>query len=82
VPIFEYRCRSCAHDFELLVRGAVTVVCPSCGSTSVERTISTFGVSSSETLQRSRKKLGAADRRKAEAVQKEQSFYKTDHHDD
>jgi len=82
VPIFEYRCLACDHQFELLVRGTVEVVCPSCASTSVERMLSTFGVSSFETTQRSRKKLGAHDRQKSEAARKEQSFYKTDHHDD
>lgn len=82
MPIFEYRCTACESEFELLIRGASTPVCPSCGSTSLERQISMFAVSSEETDQRSRKKLGAAQRLKADSTRKEQSFYKHDHHDD
>jgi putative FmdB family regulatory protein len=82
MPIFEYRCTACESEFELLIRSTTEPVCPSCGSTSLERQISMFAVSSEETDQRSRRKLGADQRTKAADTRKEQSFYKHDHHDD
>lgn len=32
MPIYDYRCKSCNSQFELLVRGSSTPVCPHCGS--------------------------------------------------
>lgn len=46
MPIYEYRCASCSLEFEKLVRrwGDATA-CPACSSTTVEKQISTFAVS-------------------------------------
>ena len=40
MPIYEYRCRQCEHEFELLVRGQITPACPSCEGTDLERLLS------------------------------------------
>jgi putative FmdB family regulatory protein len=45
MPIYEYRCEACEHRFETLVRGAETPVCPTCGSATLARELSTFAVS-------------------------------------
>jgi len=82
LPLFEYRCQACKSEFELLIRGDAVPVCPSCGSTSLEKQLSLFGVSSADTQLRSRRKLGAAERAKGQTNQKEREFYKNDHHDD
>jgi len=37
MPIYEYLCRDCGQEFELLVRGQETPVCPSCGHTRLTR---------------------------------------------
>ena len=44
MPIFEYVCRSCEHEFEELVRAANEAAppCPRCGKRKVERRISVF----------------------------------------
>jgi len=42
VPLFEYACQSCDHQFELLVRGTETPECPSCHSPRLERRLSVF----------------------------------------
>jgi len=42
MPLFEYACRSCEHEFEALVRGHDTPECPSCRSQSLERRQSGF----------------------------------------
>jgi putative FmdB family regulatory protein len=44
MPIYEYACRGCSADFEELVSlsAAEAVRCPSCGSTRVEKQLSSF----------------------------------------
>ncbi len=46
MPIYEFRCTACTHDFEELMfsRGA-TPRCPRCGCDEVVRRPSTFGTS-------------------------------------
>lgn len=82
MPLFEYRCDDCATECELLIRGSTVPVCPSCGSTSLQKQLSMFAVSSEGTTLRSRQKLGAQQRQTSQAVQKEKAHYKHDHHDD
>jgi putative FmdB family regulatory protein len=43
VPIFEFRCGRCAHEFEKLVTGGATPPCPKCGGRRVEKKFSVFG---------------------------------------
>lgn len=40
MPIFEFRCRECGGQFELLVRGQERATCPSCSSTGLDRLMS------------------------------------------
>lgn len=42
MPLFEYACRACDHQFEALVRASDTPECPSCHSTALERRLSVF----------------------------------------
>jgi len=44
VPIFEYRCTTCDHRFEAIVRSATPPSCPSCAGTSLEKQLSVFAV--------------------------------------
>ncbi|WP_420633870.1 FmdB family zinc ribbon protein [Candidatus Palauibacter sp.] len=60
MPIYEYRCRGCAHEFELLVRGRLTPACTSCGSEKLEKLISLPRVHSDARKERS---LAAAKKR-------------------
>jgi putative FmdB family regulatory protein len=46
MPIYEYECRQCGHQFELLVLRGTVVACPACGSGELERLLSGFAVSS------------------------------------
>ena len=82
MPLFEYRCLACESQFELLVRGAATPACPSCGATTLERLLSMFAVSSEGASERNRTRFAAAQRQKSQAKQKEASHYRHDHHDD
>lgn len=47
MPLFEYACKSCDHQFESLVRGSETPVCPSCHGTTLERRQSVFAARTS-----------------------------------
>lgn len=40
VPLYEYVCQGCRHDFELLVRGDETPTCPHCRSEQLEKRFS------------------------------------------
>ncbi len=44
MPIFDFKCRACGHEFELLVRGGAQAECPACASQDVEKQFSTFKV--------------------------------------
>lgn len=45
MPLYEYECRSCRHQFELLVRESTTLECPACHGTELEKQLSVFAVS-------------------------------------
>ena len=40
MPIYEYACKDCGHEFEELVRGLEQPTCPSCGTSRIERQMS------------------------------------------
>jgi putative FmdB family regulatory protein len=40
MPLYEYACRECEHNFETLVFNDETVECPACKSAQVERQLS------------------------------------------
>lgn len=40
MPIYEYECRDCRQQFEYLVRGEDTPICPGCGSKSLDKQMS------------------------------------------
>jgi putative FmdB family regulatory protein len=52
MPLYDFRCRACAHEFEALVRaGDEGPACPSCKGRDLERLLSTFAVSYAEKTQ-------------------------------
>ena len=53
MPIFEYVCKECQHEFEALVFGKQKAECPKCQSKKLEPQLSVFAVSA---------KSGAASR--------------------
>ena len=40
MPIYEYQCRSCLHEFEELVFADVSPVCPRCHAANTEKKVS------------------------------------------
>ena len=45
MPIFEYICKECQHQFEALVYGKEKAACPKCQSKKLEPQLSVFAVS-------------------------------------
>ena len=45
MPIFEYVCKECEHEFETLVFGKDKAECPKCHSKKLEPQLSVFAVS-------------------------------------
>jgi putative FmdB family regulatory protein len=57
MPIYDFRCRTCRHEFEALVRAQdAAPACPSCHGQDLERLLSGFAVSSAEKTQAAAKK--------------------------
>lgn len=40
MPIYEYVCRKCHHEFEVLVRGSERPTCPQCGDRKLDKLFS------------------------------------------
>ncbi len=40
MPLFDYACQKCDHNFEALVFGQESVECPKCNATEVEKMLS------------------------------------------
>jgi putative FmdB family regulatory protein len=81
MPIYEYQCKSCGHEFEKLVRGGATPVCASCGAAEVERLFSLPNVKSETT--RAQAMRAAKKRDKAQATERVQAqiAYEKSHDD-
>lgn len=45
MPIFEYVCRECSHEFEAIVYGKQKADCPKCHSKNLAPQLSVFAVS-------------------------------------
>ena len=81
MPIYEYKCGNCGHEFELLVRGSQVPACEKCKSENLERLVSLAAIQSETTHG---KAMRAAKRRdKAQGMEREsaQREYEA-HHDD
>jgi putative FmdB family regulatory protein len=47
MPIYEYACNRCGHEFETLVRRGVAPDCPDCHSTDLAKKLSVFATGGS-----------------------------------
>jgi putative FmdB family regulatory protein len=81
VPIYEYSCKACEHEFETLVLGRTQPECPSCQSQDLERLMSLPTVHSTAT--RAMSMRAAKKRDKAQATERviEQKKYEEAHND-
>jgi len=63
MPIFEYVCDDCGHDFEFFHRGSDEAACSKCESTSVSKQLSLPKVKSSKTHAKAMKAAKKRDQR-------------------
>lgn len=40
MPLFDFRCTECDKTVELLIRGETSPVCPTCGSSALQKLVS------------------------------------------
>jgi putative FmdB family regulatory protein len=81
MPIYEYHCRQCANEFELLIlKGSPSPACPACRSQDIEQLLSGFAVSSDgiskARLATARRKLANSSQVKDQKVAEVEYFKK------
>jgi putative FmdB family regulatory protein len=68
MPLYEFACRACGHQFETLVRKGDNPSCPACHGVELERVLSQFAVNSETT----RESALADGRKSASKVRRDQ----------
>jgi putative FmdB family regulatory protein len=82
MPIYEYSCRKCSHQFETLVRPQDPApVCAACGSDDLERMISLPAVKSESTHALALKAAKKRDKKSGEENARAQREYELHHND-
>ena len=74
MPIFEYECRACGHEFEQLVRTGDTPACPSCASRDLEKLLSLSSISTADMRTANIKKAREANK----PIQKDKAMAEMD----
>lgn len=81
IPIYEYSCQACGHEFEALVRGKVEAACPACEGTELERLFSLPTVHSSGTHELAMRAAKQRDKKQGEERMRAQREYELNHDD-
>lgn len=81
MPLFDYSCTACKHQFEALIRGSTVVACPECKSANVERQLSLPSVKAGAVSERALKAAKKRDAGQAKEREYTQRQYEL-HHDD
>ena len=82
MPIFEFSCRGCGHQFEHLVRpGGEEPSCPVCQSAELDRLLSVPAVKSESTHQMAMKAARKRDKTQGADKAREQREYELHHND-
>lgn len=79
MPIYEYVCRECSEQFELLVLRQTTPACPSCESADLKRILSAPKVKSSSTQDLAMRAARKRDKAQAWERVNEQRKYEESH---
>jgi putative FmdB family regulatory protein len=81
MPIFEYSCRACGHEFEMLVLKGTTPSCPKCATADLERLVSIPAVKSEGTHALALKAAKKRDSKAASEINRAQREYELHHND-
>jgi len=83
MPIYEYVCRGCGHEFEALTRGSSSKLpkCPECQSEDPERVLSLPRVKSEATKDLSMRAAKRRDAQQASDRTRAQREYEASHED-
>lgn len=79
MPIYEYTCKACGHEFETLVRHGKTPVCAKCGADDLERRFSLPSVSSETTRAQAMRAAKRRDKKQGTERVQEQINYEKNH---
>ena len=61
MPLYDYRCKACQAEFELLVRASTVPACPHCAATELERAVSRIAPAGKiEAIRASNRRLAAS----------------------
>lgn len=82
MPIYEYACTACSHQFEFLVlRGQEPATCGRCGATQIERKLSLPAIKSDGTHAKAMAAAKKRDAAQAKDNAHEQRKYELSHDD-
>jgi putative FmdB family regulatory protein len=79
LPLFDYTCAKCGHQFELLVLKTTVPVCPECKSTELERHLSLPALKSDVTREKSMRAAKQRDARQGAERVAAQREYERNH---
>lgn len=81
MPIFEYACDACHHEFETLVRTGDTPACPKCAGTALTKQLSLPAIQSESTHGLAMRAAQKRDRIQQSDKNREQREYELSHDD-
>ena len=81
MPIYEYTCKACGKEFELLVRPDTQVACPGCDSVEIEKMLSLPAVQSSGTHELAMRAAKKRDKKQGREQMMAQHEYELSHED-
>ena len=79
MPIFEYVCKVCDHQFEALIRSKTIPKCPTCDSADLEKLLSVPGIKSESTRQLSMRAAKKRDAAQAKDRMHDRMTYERSH---
>lgn len=79
MPIYEYRCLECGHEFELLVRRGVVEACEKCAADKIERLLSLPAIRSETTHDLAMRAARRRDQAQGQAREAAQREYEANH---
>ncbi len=81
MPIYEYACRACGREFEILIRAGDVVSCPGCAGQDLERLLSLPAIKSDTTRDLALRAAKKRDARRADERVRAQVEYEKAHDD-